>query len=83
MMRDLFKKKTVHDMKRENADILKDMKRQREYADIRKENKRLKEEQAKLKKQSDGLHFDSDGFMDGLDDLLGNKKPKKKRGSIW
>lgn len=83
-MKDLFKKKTLQDMKRENANMRKDIERQREYVEIREENERLKAEQAKLKKRDGSFQFDPDGFMSGVDMLIGsNKNSKRTKRAKW
>lgn len=83
-MENPFKKKSAEELKRENEALKKELAKQREYAKIHQENLLLKAEKAALAKKSGGIQFDPDGFMGGVDALLGNDKPpKKKRGSAW
>ena len=84
-MENPFKRKSAEDLKRENEELKKELAEKREYAKIHEENMRLKAEKAQLAKQSGGMQFDPEGFMGGVDALLGNDTPskKKKRGSLW
>jgi hypothetical protein len=79
-MENPFRKKSVDEVRRENADLKKELAASREWAEIHEENLKLKEEKARLAKRDGGFHFDSEGFLGGVDAILGNEKPKRKRG---
>ena len=74
-----FRKKSADEIRRENAELKKELAESREWAEIHEENLRLKEEKARLAKRDGSFRFDPDGFLGGVDAILGNDKPKRKR----